>query len=355
MANSKIFDAAEVKSVVNSGFNATYNNLIKTKNRSVHKSLDFSNVGMPTGETSSNKHLRQFHQTRLYIQNFDGMLHHTGKSSSASNTYLISANLPESFGYKIGSRWEAPLSQFGDAKFNALMQTVGNSLTNQLPSGINRATTLKIWGGTEPLSLALKIPVIDDGYQNEDNATGISTNLAEALEFLGSLCLPKLESYTGFYTPPPSPLNINIKLYDGAPGLNFHPKQGRIMLQLGGILLVDNCLIESIHVEYPNTKALIRHTYVNEDIGETESGNTYLTPLLAYVTISITTVEAITADTYSHMLWLKQQTNMGSGSINIWDGVKNIASTLPTIGSNMLGMISDFVGIGNNSEGNKSI
>lgn len=355
MANSKIFNTASVGSVVNSGFNSTYNNLIKTKNRSVHKSLDFSNVGIPTGESSSNKNLRQFHQTRLYIQDFGGMYHHTDMSGSSSNTYLISANLPESFSYKIGSRWEAPLSAFGDAKFNALMQTLGNSLTNELPSGINRATTLKIWGGTEPLSFSLRIPVIDDGYQSEENATGVSTNLAEALEFLGSLCLPRLETYTGFYTPPPSPLNISIKLYDKAKSLNFHPTYGRIMLQLGGILLVDRCLIESIHVEYPNTKALIRHTYANEKVGETASGNTYLTPLLAYVTIGITTVEAITSDTYSHMLWLKQQSNMGSGNIHVWNGIKQAADTGLTIGSNMVNMISDFVGINGNSGSTRPI
>lgn len=330
MSNQPIFEIANNKSTVDIGFTNTYNNLLKAGHESYHKSFDFSNVGISANETTSNKHLRQFHQTRLYIQDFDGMLHHGSKNGSAETTYLISANLPESFAYKIGSKWEAPLSAFGDAKFNALMQTVGNavgkSMDINLPSGINRATTMKIWGGTEPLSLSLEIPVIDDGYTYKSDATGVNTNLVEALEFLGSLCLPKLESFTGFYTPPPSPLEISIRYGKRTEqAINLSPKHGRIILQLGGILLVDKCIIESVDVKYPNTKALIRHTYAS-GITPGQTGSTYLTPLLAMVTLNITTVEALTADNYSHMLWLKHQNNVGTGSADTSDYTGGIAN-----------------------------
>lgn len=323
MSNPKIFNTATVNSNVDIGKTTTFNNLLKKGSETYHKSFDFSNIGIATGENTSNKHLRQFHQTRIYINDFDGMIHHNDRKGSTEATYLISANLPESIDYKIGSKWEAPLSAFGDAKFNALMQTIGNSVDNNLPSGINRATTMKIWGGTEPLSLSLKIPVIDDGYTYKSDATGVNTNLVEALEFLGSLCLPKLDSLYGFYTPPPSPLDIVIKYGEKShQSLNFRPKHGRIMVQIGGILLIDNCIIKGVHVDYSNTKALIRHQYAT-GITPGQTGSTYLTPLLATVTIDITTIEALTAETYSHMLWLKHQKDQGVGVADIYGAINS--------------------------------
>lgn len=345
MSNPPIFDTATVASTVDIGKTTTFNNLLQKGSEKYHKSFDFSNVSISASEDTSNKHLRQFHQTRIYINDFDGMLHHNERRGSAENTYLISANLPESFSYKIGSKWEAPLSAFGDAKFNAIMQTVGNGISNNLPSGINRATTMKIWGGTDPLSLSLQIPVIDDGYTYSSDATGVNTNLVEALEFLGSLCLPSLDSLYGFYTPPPSPLDVIIK-YGKAEtqSINLRPKHGRIMVQLGGILLIDNCLIEGIEVSYPNTKALIRHQYAS-GITPGQTGSTYLTPLLAMVTINITTIEAITADTYSHMLWLKQQRSQGVGMADLYGALESASPNAANLWSGALNAVeSAFAG-----------
>lgn len=320
MANTSIFNIATQKATVDVGKTAIYNQMMKTNDRQYHKSFDFSNVGMYTGNNKTNKLMRQFHQTRLYISGFDGMLHHTQQNGGPQKTYLISANLPESLGYKIGSKWDAPLSSFGTPLANALTQLVASKfMGSDLASGVNRAATMKIWGGSEPLSLSLKIPVIDDGYSNEEDRVGVNTNLVEALEFIGSLCLPKKGGKYGFYTPPPSPLSINIK-YGKNPKDTFslHPTYGRIMLQLGGVLLVDNCIIAGINVEYPNTKAMIRHEYASH-ITPGSTGSSYLTPLLAMVTLDITTVEALTAETFSNMLWLKHQGGEGQNNANLYE------------------------------------
>ena len=304
-------------------FDTIYSDLINNQSKGVryHKSLDFSNVGMPTvaskAGTDGVKFLRQFHQTRLYIQDYGGILRHSEQDVATCETYLISANLPEQFSYKIGSKWSQPFGSFTSDKVNALLQLGGHQLINDMTStnfGDNfqsttaRISTIMAWNGSEPLSLKLRIPVIDDGHPNESTTgSGLRTNLVEALEFLGSLCLPKGEkSALGFYQPPPSPydFSFNSKTYSG--------NHARIMLQLGGMLLVDNVIIKGISVDYPNTKAMIRHWYKEPTTNAGASGSSYLTPLLATVNIDITTSEALTAQTYSKMLWLKTQTDQGS-------------------------------------------
>lgn len=310
-------------------FDTQYKNLTEGSNGvHYHKSLDFSNVGMPTsfnGNNDAAKRLRQFHQTRLYIMDYDGILGHGKELNAKNKTYLISANLPESFSYEIGSEWKQPFQQFSSDSINGLIQLGGKDAINtftksnigdELQSTVNRVSTIMAWNGSKPLSLSLEIPVIDDGHPNESvTGVGLRTNLVESLEFLGSLCLPKGGvGHLGFYQPPPSPYDFtltndkNETIYSSKS--NNH---ARIMLQLGGMLLVDNVIVTKVRVNYPNTKTMIRHWYSNSmQVGE--SGISYLTPLLAKVTIDVTTSEALTKQTYSNMLWLKQQEDQGSFS-----------------------------------------
>ena len=300
----------------------------------LHKSFDFSNVALfaTNGDASGgndlvktgfnpmdNSSFRRFHQMTLYIQ-VPITNSHTDAVRTGYQTIIITSNLPESISYDVGSEWGAPLN-FGDATTNLLMQMVGSKIG--LNSGVSRVTTMRIWSGTKPLSLNLKIPVIDDG------GSDTRTNLVEALEVLGSLALPRAGG-AGFYTPPPSPLRASISYAtglsdDGKPtghgSVNFAAggSYGRIMLQLGGILLVDNCVVEGFSVNYPNTKAMIRHDYAGlEDFGTT--GQYYLHPLLAEVTLKISTIEALTADFYSKMLWARDQKNAGAASVDLSTG-----------------------------------
>lgn len=325
-------------------FDRIYTNLTATaEGIHNHKSLDFSNVGMPTQNSKGNqvKQLRQFHQTRLYIMDYDGVMAHNVEQQKRNTTYLISANLPEQFSYTVGSNWTQPFQQFSSATMNGLIQLGGkeaiNRITgdqeagNEIQSLTNRVMTIQTWNGSMPLDLKLRIPVIDDGHPSESSVgVGIRTNLVEALEFLGSLCLPKSSGHLGFYEPPPSPYDFSYTSYKkGSDGkytdevdnskFNFHGQannHARIMLQLGGMLLVDNVIVKSISVDYPNTKTMIRHWYAPGGTQVGTNGQSYLTPLLATVTINITTSEALTAQTYSKMLWLKQQTDQGSFKVS---------------------------------------
>lgn len=299
-------------------------------NATQFKSFDFSNVAMYADKTSSIKttdaDFRRFHQMTLYID--ANTIHHGGDFSQYT---IITSNLPESISYSLGSDWTTPLN-FNNATTNLLMQMAGSTIDKSMASGISRATTMRMWNGTKPLSLNLTIPVIDDG------ASASGTNLVEALEILGSLALPSTTD-SGFYRPPPSPLSLNIKYRDGfnkdengnyslgaikTKSLSAGNNWGRVMLQLGGILLVDYCIIESVDVKYPNTKAMIKHTYTDENFGRT--GHSYLTPLLAEVTLKISTIEALTGLTYSNMLWVKEQAGQGSGTFDISKGIVGYAS-----------------------------
>lgn len=347
-----------------------YRNLIISDDaKRYHKSLDFSNVGMPTSG-GGNQRLRQFHQTRLYIKEYGGMMQH-GKvnPNNAKQTYLISANLPENFSYTIGSKWAQPLAAFSNANVNMLMQMGGHNILNMagnssiaqslgingnwgdsVQSMNNRVASFYAWEGSDPLKLSLQIPVIDDGHPNGTNSsTGLHTNFVEALEFLGSLCLPKSGAgELGFYQPPPSPYEGDFEIFNT--NLKLSANKAHIMLQLGGILLVDNIIIEKISVTYPNTKTMIRHWYKGDiNPGYSNQGDsTYLTPLLAVLTINLTTAEALTAQTYSNMLWLKQQGDQGKmkgAMLNSSTDTSNTSQLGSTISANASGVLSTIASL----------
>lgn len=287
------------------------------RNASDYKSLDFSDVaiyGQKNDQNSAreNERFRHFHQMRLFIDRGTTIKH--GKDSTTKT--MIVCNLPEQIQYSLDSEWNAPI-KFGDGMFNLFMQMGadlikddnGKSFLGNAPSGVLRASTFRLWQNTKPLSLILTIPVIDD----EKDASG--TNLVEALEILGSLVLPR-KNGGYFYTPPPSPANLHIDyttLTTNEPGkVDTNSNYARIMLQLGGILLVDKCIVEAVQVQYPNTKAQIMHDYSMHDEYFGITGGKYLHPLLAIVTLKISTLEALTSDTYSKMLWAREQRGEGN-------------------------------------------
>lgn len=279
-----------------------------------HKSFDFSDVGLYGGSSSEGKYnpydFRKFHQTNIFISNPNVGKFSKGEGfEHAYSKAVITSNLPETFSYSLNSQWENPLN-FGSGLFNLGAQIFANAGKNgeKVPSGVSRATSFKIWKGTEPMKVVIDIPVIDD------NGDSSKTNLVEALEVISSLVLPRYSSDSwGFYNPPPSPLQLKYtfdKAQDGWKTLN-NSQQARIMVQLGGILLLDHCVIEKVDVTYPNTKAQIRHTY--RDVGKgLDYGNTkqdFLHPLLANVKIVVSTIEALTYDTYYKMIWGKEQSS----------------------------------------------
>ena len=77
-----------------------------------------------------------------------------------------------------------------------------------------------------------------------------------------------------------------------------------------------------------------------------------LSPVLAEVTITITTIETLTSRTYTKMLWLKQQPDQGNFKLDVdqileqgkkvgnalWEGGKNLVNDgINTIGGHYFG------------------
>ena len=300
--------------------NALFNDSTSS-NCSLHKSFDFSNINVTS---SGYGQIKQFHQTRIYVKNFKGMTTNGNTIGGEGSTYIISSNLPDSFSYGIGSEWGSPLSdvfkgvgnlilQFGSAAAKQSSNADIRNIGSKFASGINRAANFLIWSGAKPLEIQLKIPVIDDNsYQSECGT--VKTDLKEALEFLGCLCLPTIEKNGyGFYTPAPSPLELKLitsrdtdeKGNVTENSFTMSPNKARIMVQIGGMLFIDNCIIKSVDVNYPNTKGLMLRN----------DGS--LTPILAEVTIHITTIETLTSGTYTKMLWRKEQSDQGKATADI--------------------------------------
>ena len=317
---------------------------------SYHKSFDFSNINIAASS------YKQYHQTRIYIQNFDRMTANGNDFGNNNSTYIISGNLPDSFNYAIGSEWGNPLSDIFKGVGNLLMQMGsaalraqnvwenGKKIGNNIASGINRAANFLIWSGAKPLEIQLKIPVLDDNdYQS--SCGNVKTNLKEALEFLGCLCLPRLDGELGFYTPAASPLALTIKKTKEDEGFTFSPNHARIMVQIGGMFFIDNCIIKKVSVNYPNTKSLMRR----------EDGT--LTPVLAEVTINITTIETLTSTTFTKMLWLRQQEGQGKGefawgdALNAaWDTTKGLASDFINVTKSGFNGVKNMIGMDGSGE-----
>ena len=95
-------------------------------------------------------------------------------------------------------------------------------------------------------------------------------------------------------------------------------------------------------------------TYAHIDEGDTNPGysnqgdSTYLTPLLAVLNINLTTAEALTAQTYSNMLWLKQQGDQGKmkgAMLNSSTDTSNTSQLGSTISANASGVLSTIASL----------
>ncbi len=310
------------------------------KNRQKFRALDFSSLAM-VGENANgeNVQMRRWHQMTLYIQ---GAPIYNGTDIG---NYIISSNLPETVSYTLQSTYDNPLSSF---KGTGLANLAAQSVSGGQGSGALRASTIKLWNGSNPMQLKLSIPVLDDGWsENNANGNGFSTDFVESLEILGSFCLPRFskkeenganglqKAISSFsYQAPPNPLAVSISYTDenGKPvSSTIASGRGKIMCQLGGILLVDNCILTSMSVEYPNTKAMIKHNYTNGKINKSENNTNigtvnYLTPMIAKLNLTLEVPVALTAEDYSDMLWLKQQKDSTRFNQNVgktvFDGIQ---------------------------------
>jgi len=239
--------------------------------------------------------LKKYHQFTLYCGGKDIGKDYNHKERTLTSQFMLIGNLPPQITYSINNNFEAPLS-FG---MSGMVNLVAQSMLGT-SSGF-RATTIKIWSGTDPLKISITLPIIDD------NGNTSGTNFQECLEVLGRYALPEYNGKYGTYTNVPGSGGLNV-WYNNSKGERTRlgeagNNRSRITAQFGGILFMDWCAIEGFTVNYPNTKALILHDY-----GVANQGFKLL-PLLAELTIKLTTLEGLTKTNFLNMLRLKNQSN----------------------------------------------
>lgn len=224
---------------------------------------------------------------------------HGVRQTNRTKTYVISANLPEQISYNIGSIWQQSIdTSFNNTMNNVLQATTSlasehlewfRSLAISGQSAVSRINTIHVWTGTKPFKLQLRIPIIDDSTADP------RSNLNECLEILGSLSLPKEDTNLSYYVAPPPSDALGSQLLSGKNNVS------KIAVQLGGILFIDDCIIEDFSVNYSNTKTMIKHSYSAAQNNGT--ARTYLSPLFAELSITIGTFSGLDSDRYSKMLW----------------------------------------------------
>lgn len=246
--------------------------------------------------------LKQFHLLTFVFRN----------TKNANIGRLITSSLPEQLAYKIGGKWEKPIKLTGGSLINAVVQNV----TGGKFSTTFAVDTTQVWMGTEPLEMVFKIPIFDDSGTN----SGI--NYQEALDCFSEAILPELNS-AGSYSNIPGPNILDIlggtmgdknvwlqnqtknvfDTFSDFIGDNKARRWDRITVQVGGILLMDWCIIKDIKVTFPNTKAMVLHdwTHIQSDL---RSGQ--LHPLLAQIEVTVATAKGITRSNFKRMLQLQE-------------------------------------------------
>lgn len=270
-----------------------------------------------SGKYNTNSPLKQFHCATFVFRNI----------SDATQNAILTTALPNKIKYSFGGRWQSQFSALGQENFIGAL--VSSLTSGQYSAGfdISTATT---WSNTEPMTILLQIPVFDDVGSN----TGV--NYQDAIELLAEAALPDVTG-TGAYTKIPGPTawqqikevktsDPNGQEKDGTVITRFvetgaglvvstgsfiagmsaetgaNPWQ-RITLQLGGVLLMDWCIIKKVSVEFPNTKHQVLHDW---SAVETNGRKMHLQPITAIISVEIETVQGLTLDKFRRMIRLQE-------------------------------------------------
>lgn len=255
--------------------------------------------------------LKQFHMLTIYLRD---------STNKKTGGYLIKANLPEQFTYSIGGVWGNPINLSAGETLNTLLQ----QLSGGRASLRHTVDSFMVWQAPKRMEFVFKIKVFDDSGNNT------RINYQEALELLSSCVLPKVDT-NGYYESIPGPVLTRVlnnrplgeKTIRGAQTANKIAQNGdsladamngrkspfdRVTVQIGGLLLVDWCVIRDVKITYPNTKNQVLHSYMGINKGEGINYKMHLQPLMAELEITISTVQSLTFPNYRTMLYLTEQT-----------------------------------------------
>jgi len=273
------------------------------------------------GKYHTESKLKQFHGLTFYFRNT-----RTGDGA------IITSMLPESFVYSIGGNYSNAIKLLGSELINSVASTFSNG---NISTTFNLDTSLT-WQSPKRMELVFRIPVFDD------SATGTNINYQEAIDLFGEAILPEV-SANATYESIPGPNLLTAMSYRARNGKSItmsdrfnkiknkvssfitdktfiggeETKWDRISIQVGGLLLLDWCIIKDLKVTFPNTKAMVLHNYtgMHSDQVDDNGNETYkihLQPLQAELEVTVATVMGITRATFKDMLYQTESTNQGN-------------------------------------------
>ena len=275
--------------------------------------------------------LKQFHALTFYFRD----------SNKPTNGAIITSMLPETFTYSIGGNYTSPISLSG----GELSNTIANLLTEGSKSLAFSADTSVIWQSPKRMEIVFKIPVFDD------SGTGTHRNYQEAIELFSEAILPEVGE-DGLYNSIPGPNLFRVLAHRATEGSktkaaatfsemasrtkgqaikHLYGRAGiwdRICVQIGGMLLLDWCVIKDLKVTFPNTKAQVLHDFrkrgtmgvfsvddtmclmtdnapdpSNVSLHGGYNYKVHLQPIQAELEVTVSTVMGITRATFKDMLF----------------------------------------------------
>ena len=192
---------------------------------------------------NKNSPMKQFHAVTIVLR---------GPQDQA----VIAAALPEKLQYTIGSKWNVPFkSTNASTSFRSLIQEMtGNQYSLKWVYG-----NCLVWEDAEPLVMKLKIPGFDDGLDQTQ------VNYQDVMKLLGEAVLPEIGKSGQFSSlPGPSMMSVldNTENIAGTgtadkvekafkefkDSYSHQSKWPRITVQIGGLLLIDYCIIKNVSI-----------------------------------------------------------------------------------------------------------
>lgn len=325
-------------------------NAYKITNKKDVRCLDLTDADM------SNSPLKRFHQVVICGNSVEPLSQGADENliGGYKNTedYVITAQLPNSFRYSIGSNWSEPFKSVLD--FSS-----ANGLTSAATYGQNSAlfglATMSVWESPTPLQIQLTLSCLDD------IATGSNQNTLEAIDLFSRWSLPyevnKWGMYAGLPGPAVPPISLKYNKYDEngklvekngeSADLTIGNKKDstRLSVLVGGMLFMDYCILKQVEVSYPNTKAQYLHDYhvatFTRGAKEADAGIRLL-PVRCDITLTFQTIMGLTQTNFRNMLALRNNSDPGNMNEIKLGGIQEFAGD--RIGSNVSEMINDVKG-----------
>lgn len=325
--------------------NNTVNDIKKLSGENYVKSISDLNQEYNTGgkkdwlsmDLSSKYHrdsrLKQFHLATFVFR---------GLEETSKDKKILTMSMPQKFRYSFGGKWDNNFEWLnGGGLIGEVAALVSNDQTNL---GFDMGS-ISTFTAPEPMELVLRFPIFDDVGSNS------GVNYQEALELLAEASLPRLTA-NGAYTAIPGPgafiamtkdtvgktangiesivgglrKKVGDKMHDMFSNV-VQNRWRRITLQLGGLLLLDWCIIKNVSVEFPNTKHQVLHSWPAVAGSERRM---HLQPLLAEVEIKIASTQGMTYDRLKAALQLTTKVVNSEKSSEVMDMANAAKNACPT-------------------------